>query len=486
MVLSLKLGAFALLSTLGTFWHYAAPSTLGPQVPRQTTAIACATRYGVSGVHAARFLEELRTAKVEDAIERVVNNKNPLNKLISAIGRANVSAFEDCAGVRPGYTVVVARSKPRESAYRTFLKESMTCAGHAFRDGGEAWPSEGVALDMIEMMSVDWLSSASHLMEYASKYKPAISALASPGPENFRACMHGVRKLPGSPSQREARRRIEKTKRASQFDAVLDDVTGRSVLQGGRTQGVKAQGPVPGAPNRRLMKGYFSSFFFTFYSCDEGEDCTVEECFGNDGTVLEAGSGRKLRIGDVQVGDRLKTTVDDDEVWYVHSPGSIVQMVKLVLEDTTLDITPHHLISTSTGMRLAGEVKPGDSVWQQKVVGARVLSKVLQVQLSVGQVSAPITKSGTIVVNGMVASCYAHGTHDVLHLSFAPFRAIYSLFPSLITNFAAVAHDLVVYKLGRFVPLNQHMDVVIVASAITALSLPAVPLVLALRARRTT
>ncbi len=100
-----------------------------------------------------------------------------------------------------------------------------------------------------------------------------------------------------------------------------------------------------------------------------------------------------------------------------------------------IQLTKKHLIFVSKdGMQydtvFAENVKPGDYI---KVVKQNnkefVAVKVDKVTSVAGKGAyAPLTKQGTVVVDGVVASCYAH-TKDVrkAHLSFRPYRAMYDI-----------------------------------------------------------
>jgi len=486
MVLTLKLGALALLSTVGTLWNYGTP--FGPEsssikATRDPTAIACALRYGVSGAEAARFMQTLQTKSIEAVLEQGLSTKSPLHAMFRSVSKENRSAFEDCAGLEPGYATMAVNAKRRESSYRAFLRSCMACAGAAFRESGEAWPTEGVMLDMIEMVSLDWLQSATHMFHYAAKYKPAISALPAPVQLQFRGCMQQVKDMPGSPGYpgMEGRRRLDHKKGqrpVSMFDQIISDVTGRGPSQPIHMQAATA--PVSGSPSRRLMKGGSSGFSFSSYGGGDGE--TVDSCLGHDGVVSV--SGLEKRIADLEVGDLLTTTVDKDEVWYIHSVEHPVNMVRLVLRDSFLELTKHHLVSTADGMRLAGDVKPGDGVWQQK--GAqRSMGEVIEIVQLTGRVSAPITKSGTIVVNGVVASCYAHGTQDLIHLTLAPVRALHSVWPALAVSLTQFGYHYIFHPIASLVPLQQHMDLVMAVSFGITVIVSGMPVVVAaISARR--
>merc|ERR1711935_423219 len=201
---------------------------------------------------------------------------------------------------------------------------------------------------MVEIMSSDWLASNTHLIGYATKYKPAISALGQLSRVQFSRCMNQVQQLPGSPAGMTGRRRLEAKPTISKFDTVMADMSGHEVPL--RASAV----PIKGGPARMLMKGFSfsSSFFFDSFNSG-GEQTEVDSCFGQEGTVLNAVSEQQMRVGDVKVGDMLVTTVPRDEVVYVHTVHSKPRMLKLVLEHTSIELTPTHLLSTPTGMRPA-------------------------------------------------------------------------------------------------------------------------------------
>merc|ERR1711998_187870 len=136
-----------------------------------------------------------------------------------------------------------------------------------------------------------------------------------------------------------------------------------------------------------------------------------------------------MQMRDVGIQDRLVTTVPDDEVWFMHSSSKPTDTTRLVTSTgSAIELTPAHMIMTSTGMKQAGEVQVGDSLVKQ----TGELSEVVRKEAGKVSVTAPITMSGTIVVNGVVASCYAYGSHETIHLFLSPFRVIYKISPTLV------------------------------------------------------
>ena len=107
---------------------------------------------------------------------------------------------------------------------------------------------------------------------------------------------------------------------------------------------------------RRLLKG---AGFFGSYG-DEGE-WEGGGCFGKNNSVVDARSMQKTKIGGLEVGDRLVTTVPDDEVWYLHTSEGLAPMLKIMLSGgSVVTATPHHLLLSSQGMKPASTVQLGD------------------------------------------------------------------------------------------------------------------------------
>ena len=79
----------------------------------------------------------------------------------------------------------------------------------------------------------------------------------------------------------------------------------------------------------------------------------------------------------------------------------------------------------------AREIETGDSIllnnsWVEVKGFKKVSAKGLY---------APLTLSGTILINGVLTSNYAHlKDHNLIHKAFWPLRAVYNLFGSSFTN----------------------------------------------------
>lgn len=474
-ILSFKLGALAVLSTVGTLWHQYQGNTptdqLADMVPSRSI-FECAVQHGgcpKRTAQAKEWLQSLQAGETDAAIDSILDVKSPIHQMLRSLPSSSLSDFEDCGSLRPGVgTTLLAQDSIKKSAYRTFLRSSMKCAGAAFQASGEVFPSEGMAMDVLEMMSVDWLASTMLTMELAGKYKPAISALPNNGNRIFQECMAKLEKVPGSPAAsnkiKSPRRRMEAEQNSVGFTDVVADVAGINELpKPPARSGVEGGVPQKGGPNRRLMKGFFFFFFFNTF----GDASYSGSCFGDDGIVTNALTQQPMQMRDVGLHDRLVTTVPDDEVWFMHSSSKPTDTTRLVTSTgSAIELTPAHMIMTSTGMKQAGEVQVGDSLVKQ----TGELSEVVRKEAGKVSVTAPITMSGTIVVDGVVASCYAYGNHQVMHTALAPFRLLYSLSPEM-AMFIAQSGLAVMSAMPESV-LANHMSQVLVASVLFALALP--------------
>jgi hypothetical protein len=191
-------------------------------------------------------------------------------------------------------------------------------------------------------------------------------------------------------------------------------------------------------------------------------------CFGTDGQATAA-DGSTVKISDIQVGDKLH---GNDEVWYIHEVEGEHNVLRIGTSNgNSLVVTHHHLLSTQhKGMVAASSVQIGDSL-----VGAKGLVQVVSIDTEKARVRSPITMSGTIIVDGVQASCYgAAGTHEVMHKILAPFRALFTVSPTLV-RVADNTGKPVFNALSAacsMLPFKVTMDAVLAASAVVAISVP--------------
>ncbi|XP_076602453.1 indian hedgehog B protein-like isoform X2 [Chaetodon auriga] len=202
-----------------------------------------------------------------------------------------------------------------------------------------------------------------------------------------------------------------------------------------------------------------AGFDWVYYESKAHIHCSVKSehsvaaktggCFPGDAqVVLEGGATKHVR--DLHPGDRvLASSTTDGRGPLLYSPvlsfldrqPNVTKIFYVIGTNTGLNITltAAHLIFVTDctgglpGLRtvFASEVRPGQCVLtsQGKVGSHPSLSIVTSVeeQRSAG-LYAPLTQHGSIVVNGVLASCYAAvDNHHLAHWVLAPLRFFYSL-----------------------------------------------------------
>nr|WKR38379.1 tiggy-winkle hedgehog [Penaeus merguiensis] len=177
-------------------------------------------------------------------------------------------------------------------------------------------------------------------------------------------------------------------------------------------------------------------------------DCLGGPCFPGDSTVLTP-SGPvpldRLSVGDlVLAGDDDKGAIWSPVVaWLDRRPQVEAQYLTLATSaGPRLTLSSSHVLLDAQGPHLtskfASEVKVGDVVVALGEDGVENPSPLRTGESSSRRLSpanvtevipvikkgayVPLTKSGTIFVDGVLASCYASVTHDLAHAALSPVR----------------------------------------------------------------
>jgi len=169
-------------------------------------------------------------------------------------------------------------------------------------------------------------------------------------------------------------------------------------------------------------------------------------CFDANSKVLTA-QGEK-RMCDLRLGDKVRVVQTNGKVewsdvcaWAHREPKRVAKYLRLTTGQTgrTITMSPEHLVCVVRNGQMdyvkAGTVTTGDLLLccdlSADAVGgvwAEPVRSIEEVE-SMG-VYAPITTSGTVVVNGVVASCYAAvGSHKAAHAAMKPVRSQWKRHP---------------------------------------------------------
>jgi len=210
---------------------------------------------------------------------------------------------------------------------------------------------------------------------------------------------------------------------------------------------------------------------------DEYWCVAVASCFPGDATV-QTENGNRISMNRLRVGDRI-LTVDvatgrsyfDDVIAFLHrSETAKSSFVRLHLQDgSALTLSRRHLVyvlveqhvqQSSTEMelgspRFAESVKAGDFVVRvgspepSQNASDVIVERVVHISAvhSANGVYAPLTTSGNLVVDGVLASSYAEiNSHRVAHWAMAPVRAFhaaskYLAFASWSLDYHSIVYD---------------------------------------------
>jgi len=225
---------------------------------------------------------------------------------------------------------------------------------------------------------------------------------------------------------------INSCKQADEFKAT-DTLDLANFLEGGETQNV--------ADCVRFCQTHFELF-----------------CFPGDSTVVLRDRG-SVSMRDVQIGDRVMSATQSvaDNSWelsfdrvigFIHADTEIeADVLRIQHALGTVELTGNHIIFSATDSDCAGvlaeDLRVGDRVLAPWIDGTVVPSEVRAItRLRRKGLFAPLLVSGTLLVDGTVASCYAmpknisgsdlfhrlsvvsggSGPHAVAHALFLPLR----------------------------------------------------------------
>lgn len=158
-------------------------------------------------------------------------------------------------------------------------------------------------------------------------------------------------------------------------------------------------------------------------------------CFTGHSTVLTS-TGLKLPLAQLQVGDKVlardpstgRLVFSEVIMFLDYDPTQRRQFLKIKLANgRTITLTPVHLlVLEDLSSVFASAVKIGDKLLVRGKDDSLVASVVVDVKLILETgVYAPLTAAGTVVVDDVLASCYALvDSQDIAHWSFLPVRMV--------------------------------------------------------------
>ncbi|XP_014665414.1 PREDICTED: sonic hedgehog protein A-like [Priapulus caudatus] len=200
-----------------------------------------------------------------------------------------------------------------------------------------------------------------------------------------------------------------------------------------------------------------AGFDWVYYESRSHIHCSVKSesseaarsggCFHGD-SVVYMDNGETKKIRDLNVHDRVLTADSNGALAYSKvilflDRNKEKRRLFFTIEtegNQSITLTPSHLIYTASKSNVefksgpvifAKDVKPGDYIYVRHThsgISSLTVERVLQVRHHVDSgVFAPLTLEGTIVVDNVLASCYAViNSQAVAHWAFAPVRLYYN------------------------------------------------------------
>ena len=183
-------------------------------------------------------------------------------------------------------------------------------------------------------------------------------------------------------------------------------------------------------------------------------DDSKESCFPSNTIVYIKdvnGNIKKKQMGDLSIGDRVQACdtksrrlIYSEVIMFAHRDPGVEQVnyLKIVLEDTSsIVLSSNHLIMSGERMKatMARNIKVDHMLFTIDKEGVISSKKVVAIEEIIDSgVFCPITKEGNVVVNNILASCYAsvndqaffHGlfkvsAQNVAHLGLLPMRVLH-------------------------------------------------------------
>ncbi|KAI8485658.1 hypothetical protein Bbelb_366770 [Branchiostoma belcheri] len=222
----------------------------------------------------------------------------------------------------------------------------------------------------------------------------------------------------------------------------FDDVVIAVESEENRSVGTTAQGY-----SRRREPAYHDDRPY-IYRDNSGKFTTAvfkkPSCF-QDSTEVQLQDGRKVVMKNLRPGDLVQVVKSDGSLAYsrfltmLHfEPDKKTTFLQICVEGKNgrIRLTPNHLIYAnkkpqgSIGRPIfAKAVEEGMSIFlADEESGKLAPAKVREVkEMEATGFCAPLTKEGTIMADGVAASCYADFDHGISHTAFAPLRLLYGL-----------------------------------------------------------
>ena len=151
-------------------------------------------------------------------------------------------------------------------------------------------------------------------------------------------------------------------------------------------------------------------------------------------------------MSELKLGDRVASGEGrfSPVIAFLHRELEVqVEFVKLTFlvgdKQHTIDLTADHrifVLDNSTRVDVAAsDVRVSSALVVQGQENQLLSGLVTAVsKLHLPGAVAPLTYDGTVVVNGVLSSCYAYVRHSISHAAFSPLRLLHSAWPQAVSS----------------------------------------------------
>lgn len=199
---------------------------------------------------------------------------------------------------------------------------------------------------------------------------------------------------------------------------------------------------------------------YTYLSFSESSSAAKSGgCFPGK-SLVRTEDGSTKRLDEVHLGERIAALNSRGDVVYSEviafldrSPSERRQFIRLTTKSgRVLTLTPAHLVPVEGRSSVfAGSVQPGDRILVSDTDAASAANEVdsrlrwdsvVEAKLVLEEgVYAPLTTEGTLLVDNVVASCYAVvNSQSVAHYSFLPLRVWHSVTSFFLQRLSDLEH----------------------------------------------
>jgi len=169
-------------------------------------------------------------------------------------------------------------------------------------------------------------------------------------------------------------------------------------------------------------------------------------CFPNFALVLTRHG--VVKISELEIGEEIKVMQKDNTIgwspvigWAHRDPEQDATFVELSTSSRKITLSPDHLLPVvkmgddKHHHVKAGTVVKGDCVLQMTGDGFQTMPVTSLRTVESRGIYAPLTMAGTVVADGIAASCYASvPSHSAAHAALAPVRAAFELRPKTVAK----------------------------------------------------